>query len=284
MRDELLFGFSRPFHSIESHHVVSQDGGRREIPGGRGVCLLFSVHGSISARTREKRLVVSSNEACILEPRGGGGIELRYGEESEFYLVRFRRPPVTGASPRVEMEVPDHSRVQAPGRLTHLLHMYIEESRREKGSRLILHHLLVLALCELVRSVSAEAVDAAMEPGLESIASRVDAYVAAHYHEPIGTPGIARELRYNPYYLERAYHQERGKSIREAINERRIKEACAQLLLSRTQGVAKIAALCGYNDAGYFRRVFKRATHLTPHHYRAVNTTARHTAEAPLLR
>ena len=283
MRDELLFGFSRPFHSIESRHVVSEHEGRREIPGGRSACLLFSVHGSICARTREKRLIVSSNEACLLEPRGGGGVEISYGE-AEFYLVRFRRPPGTGAVADQRMEVPEHARVQAPGRLTHLLHMCIEESGREKSSRLILHHLLVLALSELVRSARAEAVDAPMEPGLETIASRVDAYVAAHYHEPIGTPGIARELRYNPYYLERAYHQERGKSIREAINERRIKEACAQLLLSRTQGVAKIAALCGYNDAGYFRRVFKRATHQTPHHYRAANATAWHAAEAPLLR
>jgi AraC-like DNA-binding protein len=280
MRDELLFGFSRPFHSIESDHTVSERGGCREIAGGRATCLLFSVHGSLSVRTGDTLVVLPSSDACILESRTGGRVEISYGEESEFYLVRFRRPSGPDARPGTELAVPARARVRAPGRLTHLLHMYIEEAQREKGSRLILHHLLVLALWELARSERAEAEAPAKEPCLESIASRVDAYVAAHYHRPIGTPDIARELRYNPYYLERAYHQERGKSIREAIHERRIKEACAQLLLSRTQGVAEIAALCGYNDAGYFRRVFKRATHQTPHNYRAVNAAARQPAQA----
>jgi AraC-like DNA-binding protein len=279
MRDELLFGFSRPFNSIESDHLVSEHRGSRHIAEDPAICLLFSVHGILSVRTRETFVILSSNEACILEPRTGGGIEIRYGDESEFYLVRFRRPH--GRDPRTgqDLVVPGRTRSWAPGRLTHLLHMYIEEARRDRASRLILHHILVLALCELARSAQEEIGLLTTESCRESIASRVDAYVAAHYHRPIGTPEIARELRYNPYYLERAYHQERGKSIREAIHERRIKEACAHLLLSRTQGVAEIAALCGYRDAGYFRRVFKRATHLTPHHYRAANTAAEQPAE-----
>jgi two-component system response regulator YesN len=109
------------------------------------------------------------------------------------------------------------------------------------------------------------------EAGLESIASRVDAYIAAHYHQPIGTTDIARELRYNPDYLERAFRMERHTSIREAVHARRIKEARAQLLLQRTQDVAQIAALCGYADPGYFRRVFKRATNMTPRGYRLVH-------------
>jgi AraC-like DNA-binding protein len=275
MRDELLFGFPRPFQSIEYDHTVSERGGCREIPAGRATCLLFSVHGCLSVRTGNTSVELSSSEACILEPRAADGIEIRFREESEFYFVRFRRHPGPDARPAAELVVPGRTRVRTPGRLTHLLHMYIEESRRAKSSRLILHHLLVLALWELARSARGEPEIPGTEPCLESIASRVDAYIAAHYHRPIGTPDIARELRYNPYYLERAYHQERGTSIRDAIHEWRIKEACAHLLLSRTRGVAEIAALCGYNDAGYFRRVFKQATHLTPHHYRAANDAAR---------
>jgi AraC-like DNA-binding protein len=283
MRDELLFGFARPFHPIESEHGVSERGGCREISNGRATCLLFCVHGSLAARTREMDHILSSSEACILEPRTGGRIELRWQQESEYFLVRFRRPPGSEARTGRELAVPDHARVPAPGRLTHLLHLYIDEALREKSSGLILHHLLVLSLAELARSAGGEAAAPDRESRRESIASRVDAYVAAHYQKPIGTPDIAQELHYNPYYLERAYHQERGKSIRDAIHERRIKEACAHLLLSRSQGVAEIAALCGYHDAGYFRRVFKRATHLTPHHYRAVNASARQPA-APVLR
>jgi AraC-like DNA-binding protein len=130
---------------------------------------------------------------------------------------------------------------------------------------------MVLALCELARSSHVEEGAAAREAGRESIASRVDAFIAAHYHEPVATPDIARELHYNADYLERAFRMERRMSIREAVHARRIKEARAQLLLQRTQGVAEIAALCGYTDPGYFRRVFKRATNMTPRGYRLVN-------------
>jgi YesN/AraC family two-component response regulator len=146
-----------------------------------------------------------------------------------------------------------------------------DEVRRPLPSRAVLHHLLVLALCEM--ALSAHVLDGAeeREAGRESIASRVDAYIAAHYHEPISTTDIARELRYNPDYLERAFRMERRMSIREAVHERRIKEARAQLLLQRTQDVAQIAALCGYTDPGYFRRVFKRATNMTPRGYRLVH-------------
>ncbi len=123
-------------------------------------------------------------------------------------------------------------------------------------------------LCEMASSSLAQGGANAREDGLESIASRVDAYIAAHYHEPIGTPDIAQELHYNPDYLERAYRSERRVSIREAIHVRRLREARAQLLLQRQRGIAEIAALCGYSDAGYFRRVFKRATQMTPRRYR----------------
>jgi len=278
MRDELLFDFPRPFHPVQSEHVVCEREDRREIGRGRVTCLLFVVHGTVTAGTGESCMALTANEACILEPRDAV-VELRCARESELYLVRFRRPPGYAEIVGPGLAVPDRARVGAPGRLTHLLRLYIEEAHREKVSRLILHQILVLALSELAHDASMPV----RGPCLESIASRVDAFVAAHYHQPLGTTAIARELRYNPYYLERAYHQERGKSIREAIHERRIKEACAQLLLSGNRGVAEIAALCGYRDAGYFRRVFKRATHQTPHHFRAAGSATRQPA-GPALR
>jgi AraC-like DNA-binding protein len=148
----------------------------------------------------------------------------------------------------------------------------IDEIWLPAPSRAILHHLVVLVLCELARSSRVGETAEEKEAGLESIASRVDAYIAAHYHEPMGTPDIAHELHYNPDYLERAYRMERRKAIGEAIRIRRINEARAQLLLQRGKGVAEIAALCGYADPGYFRLVFKRATNMTPHSYRLINS------------
>jgi YesN/AraC family two-component response regulator len=162
-----------------------------------------------------------------------------------------------------------------PGRLKNLVRMFMGETHRYGGSPLVLHHLLVLMLCEMTRASHLRSESEVREDNLESVASRVDACIAAHYHESIGTPDIAVELRYNPDYLERAYRAERHFSIREAIHARRIREARAQLLLQSSLGISEIAALCGYADTGYFRRVFKRATSMTPHGYRVTHAPDR---------
>jgi AraC-like DNA-binding protein len=306
MGDGLKLDFIRPFEPVEASHVVAEHPGSRVVRPGSSVCLIFSVHGGLVVQDGRAELELQENAALLLAHRGAGTITLTNRCEADFYLLRFRWTQKAGAAAGQALQVPSHVTVLRPGRLTHLLRMYIEKAKGETtgpnppstgvpvrgiprtsmrnppstsmrnppstSMRLMLHHLLVLALCELARSSQEGIPMPAREPGLANIASRVDAFIAAHYHETLSTPDIAAELRYNPDYLERAYRQERRMSIREAIHARRINEARAQLLLLRKQGVAQIAALCGYTDAGYFRRLFKRATHMTPHGYRAVNT------------
>jgi AraC-like DNA-binding protein len=190
------------------------------------------------------------------------------GTDIDLYLLQFLRSEVPAGLPRRNLQVPDHVVLRNPGRMTHLFRMLLDGMRVQTGCRMILHHLVVLMLCEIASSSLAKGEARTRADRLESIASRVDAYVAAHYREPIGTPDVAREFRYNPDYLERAYRAERRMSIREAIHLRRIREARAQLLLQRARGIAEIAALCGYSDAGRFRRVFKSDTGMTPHEFR----------------
>ena len=272
MRDGLRLDFIRPFEPVEASHVVAEHPGSRVIRPGSSVCLIFSVHGGLAVEDGRVQRELQPNESLLLEPHGSGGIRLTNRGEADFYLLRFRWGQKKGARAGRVLQVPPHATVLRPARLTHLLRVYVEKVKGEGTStRLMLHHLLVLALCELARSSQDGMLMPAREPGLANIASRVDAFIAAHYHEAISTPDIAAELRYNPDYLERAYRLERSISIREALHARRINEARAQLLLLRKQGVAQIAALCGYTDAGYFRRLFKRATHMTPHGYRAVH-------------
>ena len=286
MQDGLRLDFVRPFDPVEASHVLVEHPGTRVINPGGSVCLIFNAHGVLVVEDGGVERELQANAAFLLEPHGSGALRLTNRGETDFYLLRFRWAHGPGVHTGRVLQVPTHATVLRPARLTHLLRMYIEKAKGTGAapqnppparntahgtSMLVLHHLLVLALCELARSSQDGMVVPAREPGLANIASRVDAFIAAHYHESISTPDIAAELRYNPDYLERAYRQERGISIREAIHARRINEARAQLLLLRQQGVAQIAALCGYTDAGYFRRLFKRATHMTPHGYRAVH-------------
>jgi AraC-like DNA-binding protein len=272
MRDGLRLVFGAGFSSVEACHQVAERSGKRTFPSGRSYSLIFSASGGLIVSTANAEIRLRAHDALVLEPRGSGAVSLRYSRGSELYLIRFRWDQWAGGHPRETIYVPMHTAVVRPARLTHVLRMYTERGKRRGASRSVLYHLLTLALAELARS-STEGIAAMpqQEPCRESIASRVDAFVAAHYHERIGTPEIAAELRYNPGYLEHAYRLERRMSIRDALHARRMREARAQLLLQRTAGIAQVAVLCGYTDPGYFRRLFKKATNMTPRAYRALN-------------
>jgi AraC-like DNA-binding protein len=267
MSDQLNIAFTCPFRATDATHVAAEAGGTRTFAAGPSTSLLFIARGKLEVVSRDQRQSMGASDALFLPPDMLERLTLRYETDVEYYALRFRLARNRGEV--LELSVPELVTVPRPGRLTYILHRYMEEFAREQPSRLILYHLLVLALFELSHSCGKEAGIEPEAPCLETIASWVDAYIAAHYHEAIGTPDIASALRYNPDYLERAYHRKKGFSIREAIHQRRMKEAQAQLLLQSERRVAEIAALCGYNDAGYFRRVFKRSTKMTPRSFRA---------------
>lgn len=269
MGNGLSVAFACPFEPIEASFAVSDSAGSRTLRLHNSHVLIFAVRGGICVHTKLNQVDLGAEEALLLHVQGLEKVTLGICDNAEFYSVRFRFFPAASAG--ASLDVPEHVRVRRPERLTDLLRRYIAEEKRDHASRLMLYHLLALALCELSCSTE-EARAIPDEPGFEIVASRVDAYIAAHYSEAIGTPEIARELRYNPEYLERAYRQERGISIREAIHRRRIKEARAQLLLQGERRVADIAAMCGFSDTGYFRRVFKRVTNMTPNGFRTINS------------
>jgi len=270
MDERLPLGCEAAFLRVHAEHLAVEQPGIASVSAGGRALLLFCVHGSLTVGTGPAEVVLQPNEAFLFHA-GRAGVTIRRSGGAELYVLGFRQAHPGKGTPRRRLDVPDHVTVLRPGRLTHLLRWLVDEVRQPVPSGVVLHHLVVLALCELARSSRVGEAAEGKEAILENIASRVDAYIAAHYHEPIGTPDIARELHYNPDYLERTYRIERQMSIREAIHGRRIKEARAQLLLQRGKGVAEIAALCGYTDSGYFRRAFKRVTNMTPHGYRLVH-------------
>jgi AraC-like DNA-binding protein len=44
-----------------------------------------------------------------------------------------------------------------------------------------------------------------------------------------------------------------------------------ELLRDQRNGIASVALDCGYNDSGYFARVFKQEYGVTPQEWRGVN-------------
>ncbi|CAI6197931.1 hypothetical protein DJICPGNB_17920 [Escherichia coli] len=64
-------------------------------------------------------------------------------------------------------------------------------------------------------------------------------------------------------YLGRVYRRVFHLTLTEAIHRQRVREA-EKLLISEARSLSEVAALCGFNDVGYFRQIFRKHTGLTP--------------------
>ena len=74
----------------------------------------------------------------------------------------------------------------------------------------------------------------------------------------------------NPDYLGRIFRDIYGLTITDAINHHRLKQA-RRLLLESQHKVEDVAMNCGYNDAGYFRRLFKRSEGISPKRFKSLH-------------
>lgn len=209
---------------------------------------------------------VEENQTFLVWPDQQHGVMIPEGEASSFYYILFGMERHGRTSGQDTITLPKQLTITQPERLIELLHRYVDDQRTDRLSPVMGSHLVALMLCEVGRSAIEE--ERTVDRGA-SLVDMIQVHIARNYHEPISTSTMAAELRYNPDYLERVFHTYTGISITEAIHRKRIKEA-RRLLMHDYKNVSEIACACGFKDSGYFRRVFKRHTDMTPTKFRTL--------------
>jgi signal transduction histidine kinase/AraC-like DNA-binding protein len=92
-------------------------------------------------------------------------------------------------------------------------------------------------------------------------------YIHEHYREPIARKDLADNARVSQEYLSTCFHHETGITLTDYIERYRIKQS-KRLLETTDQPVTRIAMDVGYNDSGYFGRIFRREVGVSPLAYR----------------
>lgn len=93
------------------------------------------------------------------------------------------------------------------------------------------------------------------------------AYIEAHYSENVSIAQVAELSNYSQRHFIRLFSAAYGKTPQQYLIDTRIRHSCA--LLKRTNlSVTEIAIRCGFSDANYFSRIFRRVTGFTPNSYR----------------
>lgn len=110
-------------------------------------------------------------------------------------------------------------------------------------------------------------------PGIIGTGRIIDsalAYIDTHYSEKISLEAIAAACYTNKYHLSHIFTQEEGMSVWKYILKKRILSSTV-LLADGRLSVEDVAALVGFGDPGYYCRVFKSSTGMTPSAWRRKN-------------
>jgi AraC-like DNA-binding protein len=102
--------------------------------------------------------------------------------------------------------------------------------------------------------------------GREDLILQLLRYVETHYVDGSLTE-LAEQLHYDLYSLSREIKRKTGKNYTQLVQEKRLAQA-AFLLKNTDRNVDDIANAVGYENMGYFHRIFKDTYGVSPRHYR----------------
>ena len=101
----------------------------------------------------------------------------------------------------------------------------------------------------------------------DAIVARCQTWIAEHYAEPAPVASMVRLSGLAERSFTRRFQQATGMAPLEYVHTLRLEEA-KQMLEATDQPIEAIADEVGYEDAGFFSRLFKRNVNLTPAQYR----------------
>ena len=100
-----------------------------------------------------------------------------------------------------------------------------------------------------------------------TIIEKINKFIREHYRENIGRNEISAEFYLAPEYLAKMYKRQTGISLKDYINEYRIKQA--KLLLEKEEmQISDVAETVGFDNFTYFSTLFKKYTGMSPNSYR----------------
>ena len=100
------------------------------------------------------------------------------------------------------------------------------------------------------------------------VRENIERYIRKHYTSELSMQDVAKAMNYSEAYFCKLFKQCFKVNFSAWLNEFRVEKAKEMLQQSR-MSIREISLACGYTDANYFARVFKRVTGMTPSEYRS---------------
>lgn len=101
----------------------------------------------------------------------------------------------------------------------------------------------------------------------EQMVGYICEYIKEHFNERMSVKSLAEKVYVNADYLGRVFRNSTGITIGAMIQKTRIEQVCHRLNTTKAP-VSEIAAECGFDDAKFFYKVFKKQMGVLPGEYR----------------
>lgn len=128
-------------------------------------------------------------------------------------------------------------------------------------------------LCYIVNEIMIEFMDAVylhrQAKAASGHLSRAIAYIKANFGSDLSLDLVASKVYVSSYYLSHLFREEMNMTYSDYVVSVRIEEAKI-LLKKKTMKAFDVSAACGFNDANYFAKTFKKLTGLSPKQYMSV--------------
>ena len=174
---------------------------------------------------------------------------------------------VSAKGPKTPQLVANKFAVPAPvsGPIPHILEAMLELAAAREPAAAILD--LTRALLQCVERLVHESPAKAENRG-QSFFERVCVYLQGNYQNDITRDSVAHLFSVSPNHLSRVFHRHGHMTFIDYLTHVRIARS-KFLVCNYNFKLEDIAVRCGFRDAAYFCRVFKRVTKTTPVEYRA---------------
>lgn len=116
----------------------------------------------------------------------------------------------------------------------------------------------------LLLKIAALTEEGALPP---SMLENLDAYIRENASEEISNTELGAIFGYHPFYISRMLKSKKGITLHQYVISYRLKRAM-ELLKNTDRPIAYIAEECGFTDASYFTKIFRKETGSTPKEYR----------------
>ncbi|HYF49737.1 MAG TPA: helix-turn-helix transcriptional regulator, partial [Planctomycetota bacterium] len=215
------------------------------------------------------QFTVAPGQALLLWPGRKHGGTTNYKRELSFYWIHFY---LSNNSPQKKesaqtLQIPQLTTLRDADRLTALLRRFLDDQESGRLKPLPASLLILQMLCEVAAAAASN--DAASAP-ISALAGKVEAHIRANFHRELSTASVAGEFQCNPDYLGRIFKRVNGRTIVEFIHDCRMRHA-QRLLIESALNIDQVARDCGFEDSGYFRRIFNRHTGLSPRKFRRLH-------------